>query len=181
MAAMDLRMVAAVGALGLAAGWALGGRGTVNQPVPPVAVSRGPRPLGVETPATPAPSTHELRRKLERQPDSPRPTRNPFVFAARRPATAEDAAVEIAAPMVPTPGLPAEAAVPTGAAYRLVGVASSGEGETRVRTAVVSGGPSLLLVKTGDALADGWTVAEVQEAAVVLMDGSGGQRVLRLP
>lgn len=179
---MDLRTVVLVGALGLAAGWVLGGREAVNPQAPTPSVSRGPRPIGVETPAIPTPSSRDLRRKLERQTEHPRPTRNPFVFGGRRPPNDAVAPVDAGQPATPASESPAEASpTPVGSVYRLAGVASSGEGETLVRTAVVSGGPSPLMVKKGDTLPDGWTVAEVQEAAVVLVDGLGGQRVLRLP
>jgi hypothetical protein len=181
MSAMDLRTVVLVGALGLAAGWVMGGRDAVT-PQARATVSRGPRPIGVETPAIPTASTRDLRRKLERQTEHPRPSRNPFVFASRRPTTVGDAprvASETAAPASESPAEPLPE--PAGVAYQLAGVASSDEGDTLVRTAIVSGGPALLFVKQGDTLPGGWTVAEVDGASVVLVDGAGSQRVLRLP
>jgi hypothetical protein len=103
------------------------------------------------------------------------------VFATR-PATNGRAAAGALEPEPAEPEPRTEVvAVPAGPIFRLAGVASSGEGEALVRTALVSGGPSLLFLRKGDTLPDGWTVAEVQEAAVVLTDGSGGRRVLRLP
>lgn len=182
MAPMGLRTVALVGVLGVAAGWALAGRGGLLAPSPAPAVSRGARPLGVETPAAFGPSTRELRRKLEQHALPPRPVRNPFTFAPRPAPSTDHAATPETHPTpaaVPaTEGTPAaEPMVP----YRLAGIATSGDGEAAERTAVLSGGAAVLLVKKGDAVPGGWTVADVRDGAVVLVDTAGSQHIVRLP
>lgn len=65
--------------------------------------------------------------------------------------------------------------------YRLAGIATSGDGEAAERTAVLSGGAAVLLVKKGDAVPGGWTVADVRDGAVVLVDTAGSQHIVRLP
>ena len=78
------RFVVLIGAFSLTAGWMVG---TTRSPAlqEPAAQRRtGIHPLGVPA-GTVAPYTAQLRRKLEEQPRSPVPGRNPFVFGSRRP------------------------------------------------------------------------------------------------
>ena len=88
MGGMQLRTVALVGALGLASGWALGGRmqpsqagdgaGTLNRPASArYRPGEGRRAL-----------TEQLRLRLEQKPRAPRPDRNPFTFGGRRTTSA---------------------------------------------------------------------------------------------
>lgn len=181
MSAMQPRTVALIGALTLAAGWALGGRFGTPSPGdrPGGAASRGPRPLGVEQAVPTGPFTERLRKELARQPRSPRPSRNPFAFGASRgpvPDTGRPA---------PTPARedpPSEAAAPPprGPLFTLAGMASNPLGDTVEYTAIISDGAGLHFVKPGDTLPGGYTVVDVQETMVTLRDESGGERTLRL-
>ncbi len=99
------------------------------------------------------------------------PARNPFRFSPRpTPREAAPASV-VAAPAAAV--APAPPALPF---LALIGVAADDvEGVTQ-RTAIISTGQSVLLVRDGDAVGAGYTVRRVEEGAVDLTstaDGSG--------
>ncbi len=175
------RTVVLIGSISLAAGW-IGGAMTTPAPQEAPAAQRrsGPRPLGVSaTSATPF--TEQLRRKLEEQPRSPVPGRNPFVFGSRRPGVsapssrAEARAMEPEAPPAPAP-LP-----PRFPVFKLSGIASSDKDGTVVLTAIVIDNGSMVFAKAGDKLSGGHSVLRVEEKAIVIVDAAGVEQVVRLP
>jgi hypothetical protein len=181
MGAMQLRTLALVGALGLAIGWMMGGRLQPSQPEDAVEGRRssGARPLETAPPPDAAPFTEQLRLKLEQKPRAPRPDRNPFTFAARRPvtparsATAASAPAEAAAEPAPDPPKPGEE-------FRLAGMASTEGAHGPVWTAMVHDGRGLLYVQKGDTLPGGFEAVDLQESSITLRDSAGGERTLRL-
>jgi hypothetical protein len=181
MSAMHPRTVALIGALTLAAGWALGGRFGTPSPGdrPGGAVSRGPRPLGLEQAMPTGPFTERLRQKLEQQPKGPRSSRNPFSFGARR-GSVPDAGRPAPAPALEDPPVEPAAPPPAGPMLSLSGMASNPSGDGIEYTAIVSDGAGLHFVKQGDTLPGGYTVVDVQETMITLRDESGGERTLRL-
>jgi len=185
MAGMHPRTVALVVALSLATGWALGGRYAGQAPGAGTGVpSRGPRPLGVETPRATTPLTEQLRRKLDRQPVAPQPSRNPFVFGGR-PAAPGARAARGGVAVAPEPAVPVDAA-PTRPAlpvFTLAGIAASkttGGGGVEY-TAILSGTYGLVFAHAGDTLPGGFAVVDVRETMVTLRDGLGEARTLHLP
>ena len=124
--------------------------------------------------------SEHLRWRLQQAPAPPTPRRNPFVFGDRprsdvRSETSErreseprnDAPLTVAAP------------VPVGPVYALAGMATSQSAQGPVRTAVLSDGHGVHLVKLGDAIG-GYTVTAITETTVTLEDRAGTQYVLRL-
>jgi hypothetical protein len=176
MGAMQPRMVALIAALSLASGWLASS--VVSQDPQPAAsgdVRSGPRPLGRQDAA--APFTQQLRLKLQEQPRSPSPGRNPFVFGPRRPAAPPAAAraAEIAPPPVEPP-----APVAPLLQFDLSGIAMNRHDDVEVFTAIVNDNGSLVFVKPGDALSNGYIVVRVEETAVVIAGPTGVQQTLRL-
>jgi len=182
MGAMQVRTLALVGAVGLAIGWMMGGRLQPSQPDDAAERRRSSnaRPLETAPPPDAAPFTEQLRLKLEQKPRAPRPDRNPFTFAARRPvapaarsATAATAPKEAAAEPAPDPPKP-------GAELRLAGMASTEGADGPVWTAIVHDGRGLLYVQKGDTLPGGFEVVDLLESSITLRDSAGGERTLRL-
>lgn len=180
---MHPRTVALIGALALAAGWMLGERSAGRAPGATAGVSRGPRPLGAEAARPVVPLADQLKTRLDRPPDAPRPSRNPFVFG--RPGAASPAAGR--GPSVPGPEPPAAVpdAAPAGEApqaWSLTGMAATrvAEGIGQEFTAILSGPAGLTFARAGDALPGGLVVVDVQETSVTLRDDSGVERMLRL-
>jgi hypothetical protein len=177
---MQLRSVLLVGVLAMASGWYLAvtvgpqaSQATDTRP-------RGPRPLGVESVEPRQPYSEQLRSRLERQPPAPRPSRNPFVFQARRPSSV--ASAPVAADRVETSDQVAdEPQVPAGPVFVLSGMATNAVDGGVEHTAMVHDGKLLHFVKVGDALPGGYTVVATSDTTVTLRDGSGGERTLRLP
>ena len=181
MGGMQLRTVALVGALGLASGWALGGRMQPSQAGDGAqGRSTGPRPLGTAPAKDVAPLTEQLRLRLEQKPRAPRPDRNPFTFGGRRTTSAmtrnvapSPAAVEAPPESPPEPPRP-------GAEFRLAGMASTQGADGPIWTAMIHDGRSLLYVQRGDSLPGGFAVIDIQETFVTLRDTAGGERTLSL-
>jgi hypothetical protein len=182
MTPMRPRAVLLVGVLGLTAGWwmaAVVGPQTAGDAEQ--APSRGPLPLGVERTEPPAPYTEQLRLRLERQPRTPQPVRNPFVFQARRPAIVSRAPAEPSTDD-PTAGAPAEP--PEAHSLRptlmLSGIAANTVDGQVLRTAIITDGSDLYFAKVGEALPGGFTVVAIDDTTATLSDASGGERTLRL-
>jgi hypothetical protein len=182
MGAMPVRTLVLVGTLGLAMGWALGGRLQPSQPDGAAEGGRssGPRPLGTAPPADAAPFTEQLRLKLEQKPRAPRPDRNPFTFAARRPAAPAARSTAAAPDSVDAVAEPPPDPPKPGAEFRLAGMASTEGADGTVWTAMVHDGRGLLYVQKGDALPGGFEVVDLQESSITLRDSAGGERTLRL-
>lgn len=176
MAMIRPRTVVLIGTISLFAGWMAG---TISSPATQDAPAQrriGPRPLG--SPATSvAPYTAQLRRNLEKQPRSPVPGRNPFVFGSRgsfsapakRPAAQQASEPEARPTLPPLP------------AFKLSGIAASEKDGAVVFTAIVIDNGSMVFVKVGDKLSGGHSVVRVEEKAIVMADAAGVEQVLRLP
>jgi hypothetical protein len=173
---MQPRMVALIAVLSLASGWLVSNVVSENTQPPASADPRssGPRPLGVQE--APAPYTQQLRLRMQEHPRSPSPGRNPFVFGPRRPAAPAAAHTESAAPAVEAPPMP----IAPQLRFDLSGIAMNREGDAQVFTAIVNDNGTLVFVKAGDALSNGYSVVRVEEASVVIADAAGVERLLRL-
>lgn len=164
---MPLRTVAIIGAVCLTLGWLL-----ASTLAPPVArvQSRPQRVTAQAASPTPLPVTEQLRLRPMPVVEAPTAARNPFTFVeARRDSPAAETAP--AAPLT----LAAEAA-PIRPQWTLAGIGINGE----VRTAVITDGNTVRVVKTGDEMA-GYRVSEVADTAVTLIDAAGRPMILRLP
>ena len=148
---------------------------------PPVArlqarpVPRAGRPT---TPSTAADVFSEtLRLKLERSTSAPISRRNPFVFGTRERAVASTLTERRAESDEPAaaPAAPVIVAPP----YRLAGLAATAGPDGEVRTAVLSDGTTVHLVKVGDRVG-GYLVSAIAGDAVTLTDASGAEFVIRL-
>jgi hypothetical protein len=174
---MHPRTVALIAALSLASGWLAS---TVVSQDPqstvPADAPRGPRPLGRQDAG--APYTQQLRLKLQEHPRSPSPGRNPFVFGTRRPAAAP--AATRATELAPPPDEPVAAPSAPLLRFDLSGIAMNRQDDVEVFTAIVNDNGSLVFVKAGDRLSNGYTVVRVEETAAVIADAAGVEQTLRL-
>jgi hypothetical protein len=168
---MPPRTVAVVCAVSLTVGWLLASILT-----PPVARLQSLPERRAEATPTPIDSAsayaEQLALKQRAVPAPPQPRRNPFVFGAR-----ESRAVSPGRPVRSEAQLPPPQ--PVGPPYRLSGIGFSETAEGVVRTAVVSDGTTVHLLKAGDTLSS-YTVAEVTDTTVVLADATGARFVIRL-
>ena len=122
------------------------------------------------------PSAERLQLRLRQAPVAPTPRRNPFVFGARE----RERVVSSGGSSRPAPSLPQVEALPqspviSGPAYTLAGIGASGD----VRTAVLSDGITVHLVKVGDSIG-GYRVATITETAITVADAAGARHTLRL-
>lgn len=170
------RTVVLIGAISLVSGWMAG---TMTSPAPqeaPAQRQTGPRPLGL---SAVTPYTAQLQRKLDEQPRSPVPGRNPFVFGSRRPyAGAPISRAE--APAMEPESRPAPAPPPL-PAFKLSGIASNEKDGAVVLTAILIDNGSMVFAKTGDKLSGGHSVLRVEEKAIVIVDAAGVEQIVRLP
>lgn len=182
---MDKKLIALVGAAGIAAGWLMGS--SVSQSPSPSAsapsgaqVRRGPHALGTAPREPVAPFTEQLRLKLQEQPRSPSPGRNPFVFGSRRaapsmaPRRTRDEAPEVSAAPESTP---LSAPKPR---FDLTGMASNQKDGVTTWTAIIVGSNGLSFVTAGDKLSGGYLVTKVEEKSVTIMDPTGVEQILKL-
>lgn len=173
---MPPKTVALVGAACVTAGWLLAS--VVSPPVARVQTMperRAPR----QEPVPPTDAfTEQLELRMRQAPAAPTPRRNPFVFGNRsRVAAPEPSVVET----LPVPPLDEPAmAISAGPAYTLSGLALTATDSGPVRTAIVSDGTTVHLVKAGERLGD-YLVSKVSDDVVVLTDAAGRQLLLRLP
>ena len=174
---MQTRTAVLIGLLAMAGGWMAGSSSVSHEAQEPRGEGRGPRPLGGGNP--PAPFTERLRLKMQEQPRSPTPSRDPFSFGTRRLVPAGSATRESGAPDFAAEPDVAPTLVPR-PRFGLSGIASDATPAGPVRTAILSDNGALVFIKAGDALADGYTVGRVDETSVVLVDASGAEQVLRL-
>jgi len=158
----------------LAAGWL--GASLTRQPAPAQSPARSIT-MKRNVDARPVPRAETLREALA-QPPLPSRGRNPFVYGSRTAPVIRDhqqhgdesVAVVPAAPLVPPPPV-----------YKLSGIASNTENGVVVLTAIVIDNGSMVFVKTGDKLSNGYSVMKVEELSVTLVDASGVTQTLRLP
>jgi hypothetical protein len=124
--------------------------------------------------------SEHLKLRLQAAPEPPTPRRNPFRFGTRErapePASSGSRASSPAAFELPRDAAP----VAVGPVYTLAGMAVTGTAEGTVRTAVLADGRAVHLVKIGDAVG-GYTVAEMTDTSVTLVDLAGTRYVLTLP
>jgi hypothetical protein len=161
------------------AGWfeSVSSPDTVQRDSAPQQSSRvqGGRARG-EAPTTPiVPDTTRLREWMN-SPPMPSRGRNPFVYGSRMQARA--AAREMEAPVDAPPPAPIEPAMPV---FKLSGIASNSEGGTLTLTAIIIDNGSMVFAKAGEKLSNGYSVVEVSEGAVTLVDASGVTQTIRLP
>ena len=172
---MAPKSVALTGAVCVTVGWLL-----ASMLAPPVAQLQS-RGTGRASRATSAPDanvfTETLQLKLQRQ-ESAAPTvrRNPFVFGARErlqtPGSSTPSAFD--RPADP-PAAPTVVAPP----YSLSGVGETQVADEVVRTAVLSDGTTVYLVKAGETVG-AYSVVAVDAYAVTLADAAGARFVIRL-
>ena len=127
----------------------------------------------------PAPHAERLRQRLA-EPPLPNRGRNPFVYGTRAAAAVRDhqqhgdeATVVAAAPLVPV--------APPEPIFRLSGIASNTENGVAVMTAIVIDGGTMVFVKAGEKLSNGYSVVSIDEMSVTLVSVTGVTQTLRLP
>lgn len=172
------RTVVLIGAISLTAGWMAGTTSSPATQEAPAQRRTGPRPLG--SPATSvAPYTAQLRRKLEAQPRTPEPGRNPFAFGSRRPsAPSPSSRRESRAPEPESRPMPAPVAI---SPFKLSGIAATEKDGAVVLTAIVIDNGSMIFAKAGDKLSGGHRVLRVEEKSMVIADAAGIEQIIRLP
>ena len=173
---MQTRVVMLIGVVSLAGGWLAGSTSAPASPQVSGSERRGPKPLGTGEPV--APYTQQLRLKLQEQPRSPSPGRNPFAFGSRRIASpvARAAQTDMTEPVMAIGAPPA----PLRARFELSGVASSHVDGVAILTAILSDGGTMVFAKAGDTLAGGYRVVSVADTAVVIADATGQEQSVRL-
>ena len=174
---MPPKTVAVIGAFCLTTGWLLASLLT-----PPVAKSQAlperrdnPQPVSAQEIE---PFVEPLRLRRSEAVIASTPRRNPFVFGNRtRPA---DSATRSSSPAAPSaPIEPQAVAAPVGPIYWLSGIGVSETPQGIVRTAVLSDGTTVHLVKIGNTVG-GYTVVEITDVSATIADGSGTRYSLRL-
>ena len=160
----------------LAAGW-LGA--SLTQPLPPAqstSLSNARRTVATR----PVPRADKLRELLA-APPLPSRGRNPFVYGPRSAPAARDHqqhGEEIVTPAAVAPAMPLEPPPPI---FKLSGIASNSENGAPVLTAIVIDNGSMVFVKAGDKLSNGYSVVRVEEMSVTIVDATGITQTLRLP
>ncbi len=137
--------------------------------------SQGRRGRAPETRLQAVPDTTRLRDWMN-APPLPSRGRNPFVYGSRMSARSASLAAE--APVVAPPPMPIEPPMPV---FRLSGIASNAEGGGVVLTAIIIDNGAMVFAKAGDRLSNGYSVVEVGEMSVTLVDATGVTQTLRLP
>ena len=170
---LTTRSVGMIAAAAVAAGW-LGA--TLTQPAPEQSLrdSTARRSAAPQT----VPRAEKLRERLA-EPPLPGRGRNPFVYGARTAPSTRDHqlhGVEAVAPAPPP--MPVEPPPPV---FKLSGIASSLENGVAVLTAIVIDNGSMVFVKAGDRLSNGYSVLRVEEMSVTLADAGGVTQTIRLP
>jgi hypothetical protein len=166
----------AIAALGI--GW-YGSSVTYDRTAQQSRASGGIRALG-SSPAA-VPRAEKLRERLV-EPPLPERGRNPFVYGARVAATPLQRGDRSNRPAAVDPP-PAIAAVeaPALPVFRLSGIATDVKDGATTLTAIVIDNGSMVFVKAGDKLSNGYSVVSVDEMSVTLIDSSGVTQTIRLP
>jgi hypothetical protein len=173
------RTVVLIGAVSLALGWMLGNSSSSGTQEPSAqSRNNGPRPLGAQA-TTVAPYTAQLRQRLDEHPRTPTPGRNPFAFGSRRPyASAPVSRAE--APVMEAESRPVPAPPPL-PIFKLSGIASSEKDGAVLLTAILIDNGSMVFAKAGDKLSRGYSVLRVEDKAIVIVDATGAEQIIRLP
>ena len=156
-----------------ATGWLLTNTGTQETPDVRAPQSSVARPTSNNS-IPDSGFTEKLQERMKRAP-APARGRNPFAYGSRHAAPVREAAVEPApapAPVAIEPPLPV---------FRLSGIAASQVDGARVFTAIIVDNGTLVFVKAGDKLSNGYSVVRVEEVSVTLIDAAGVTQTLRLP
>ena len=162
----------------LATGWLITSSVTPDAPDAQQARTSGARPTtsAVEIPTH---FTEKLRERM-REAAQPERGRNPFVYGSRRatPRRDEPALSGNAATAPVVPAQPIEPPLPI---FRLSGIAAAQQDGATVLTAIMIDNGSMVFVKAGDKLSNGYSVVRVDEGAITLVDPNGVTQTLRLP
>ena len=81
----------------------------------------------------------------------------------------------------PVPVIAMEPAAPPVPTFRLSGIASDTNDGVTTLTAIVSDNGALAFVKVGDRLSSGYTVQQVSDTSITLVDAAGVATTIRLP
>ncbi len=171
---LTARSFGMLAAAAVAAGW-LGA--TLTKSPPP---EQSPIGAGARRSAEPqaVPRAEKLRERLA-EPPLPSRGRNPFVYGTRAAPLIRDhqrhgdeAVVPASPPMPVTPPPPI---------FRLSGIASNLENGVAVLTAIVIDNGTMVFVKAGDRLSNGYSVVRVEEMSMTLADSAGVTQTIRLP
>ena len=65
--------------------------------------------------------------------------------------------------------------------FKLSGIASNTENGVAVLTAIVIDNGSMVFVKAGDKLSNGYSVVRIDEMSATIVDASGVTQTIRLP
>ncbi len=171
---LTARSIGMIAATAVASAW-LGS--TMAQPPAP---EQSPRNSSARPQAEPqpVPRAERLRERLA-APPLPSRGRNPFVYGARTAPSIRDHqrhGDEVVAPAPPP--APIEPPRPV---FRLTGIASNLENGVAVLTAILIDNGSMVFVKAGDKLSNGYSVMRVEETSVTLADTAGVTQTIRLP
>lgn len=172
---MAPKTVALGGAACLSIGWLAAS--LLSPPVAQLQTRQGRATRAAVRDAPPVAFTETLRLKLQRTEAAPVARRNPFVFGSR--ARAGDATSAAAVADVDRPADPPAAPLIAAPPYTLSGIAANATAGGPVRTAILSDGRTVHLVKAGESIG-GYSVAAVDDDAVTLVDASGGRFVISL-
>jgi hypothetical protein len=159
----------------VATGWLITSSVTPDNPGVREPNASGGRPTGA-TAVPPAQFTEKLHQRL-RGTATPDRGRNPFNYGTRqsapRPFTPADSAPAAMPPPVVAP--------PPPPLFKLSGIAASEKDGVIVLTAIVIDNGVMVFAKTGDRLSNGYSVLNVEEGAITLVDANGVTQTLRLP
>jgi hypothetical protein len=161
-------------AAGAAAGWLMTGSVTPDPQNTRQAQSSVARPIDADT-IPPARFTELLHDRM-REPVTPDRGRNPFTYGGR-PAAPQPAAPPPVAQEI-TSAAPLEPPLPV---FKLTGIAASQQDGKTVLTAIVIDNGTMVFVKVGDALSNGYSVVSVDEMSITLVDAAGVTQTIRLP
>ena len=169
------RSVVVIVSTALAAGW-LGA--SVTQPPAPAQSPARSSTIKRDVDARPVPRAEALRQALA-QPPLPSRGRNPFVYGPRTaPAVRDHQQHGVEGVLPPTPLVPVEPPLPV---FKLSGIASNTENGVAVLTGIVIDNGSMVFVKAGDKLSNGYSVVRIDDMSVTIVDASGVTQTLRLP
>ena len=163
---MPPRTVALVAAVCVTVGWLLAA--TLTPPVARLQTLAEQRP---PVPTEEPPFTERLNLRLREAPSPPTTGRNPFSFGTKSRHVPPSAESE---PQSLDPEPVAAASRPPTFAYSLSGIGIAGE----VRTAVLTDGEGIRIVKVHDTVAD-YTVVEITDSSVTL-ESAASRQILRL-
>ena len=148
--------------------------GTSTQPTPDVRAPQSSvaRPTGANT-IPDSGFAEKLQERMKRAP-TPARGRNPFAYGSRAVAAPR----EVAEPLPPPMPVNIEPPLPV---FKLSGIAATQTTDGKALTAIVIDNGTLVFVKAGDKLSNGYSVVSVDEMSVTLIDASGVTQTLRLP